>query len=375
MGAAVAQFPWAGDGIIEPEQLLLGELASLAGNHPGLAGKVVGYPWMSTANEISAPAHRGITAIRLAAAIDVDLAELLAGYRWLQGSITSIEANALSNIADLASHDMETAELLASSSGFVSGRTIERAADGAGNISAIFAANPALGEEVAGYPWIADGITQIEAAALATLHELLRTSGPANSGLAEKLAGHPWVADGITAIDMETLNDFLRLLEIAEEMDSGLAGNLAGYSWVADGITDYEGKLIDWLGEFLENAGAANFGFIEKVTGYPWIADGIALEEQESLGRILWLLDVAGAANFVSVQKLAGYSWIADGISGDELDALHIFPDLLRTAGVADSGLAEKVVSYSWVADGITVPEPDAIKETLNKAREGLNYI
>ena len=396
----VAQIAWAGDGIIEQERLLLEKLASLARDYPELAVKVAAYPWMNTPNGVSAHAHLGVEAIWLAAAVDAELAEMLAGYRWLQDGISSVEANALSRIADLAGHDLDTANLLASFSGFASGDAIEHVSKGAGHLSGILETNPALGRQVAAYPWIEDGITRIEARALAGIDELLRTSGTANSGLAEMLTGYPWVADGITAVEIKALDDFRVLLEVAERANSGLAGQLAGHSWVADGITSEELEGLRWFEDLLDVAQPGDVGFVEKLAGFSWVTDGVTSDEQDDLhlfwrwlhfaqgsdsaflemlatyswvgdgltpeewraiDQLLELLEAAEAVGSNVVEKIVGYTWIRDGITGDELDALYISQTLLESAGDADSGLAEKVLSYPWVADGISVPEPDAI--------------
>ena len=44
LGSTVAQLPWVGDGIIEPEQQLLEEIAGLAAQRLDLAGKILEYP-------------------------------------------------------------------------------------------------------------------------------------------------------------------------------------------------------------------------------------------------------------------------------------------------------------------------------------------
>ena len=374
----VAQFSWVGDAIIEPEQLLLAELASLMDEHPGLTGKVTAYPWMNTLNGVGPRAHRGVAAIRLAAAVDMELAELLAGYTWLEDGISSIEAGSLNGIVALARYDLDTAGVLASSEGFVSGDAIPHVARGAEHLSGILEIDPALGREVAGYPWIADGLTRVEARALTGIHELLRTSASANPGLARQMAEHPWIADGITAVEINALDTFRTLLEVSEGMNSGVAEQLSGHTWVADGVTSEEIEAVYRFEKLLSVATHRNAGIVEKMAGFAWIADGVTPAERENL-YIFWrLLESAKPEISFLLEKLMNYSWMADGITQDELDALHIFSNLLITVRTSDSAIAEKVLSYSWVADGITVPEPDAInrfRDLIKAARAADSHV
>ena len=400
LGTTVARFPWVGDGIIEAEQLLLEELATLAEDYPELAGDFAEFPWMSTVNGVGTEAHRGVAAMRLAAAADAELAELLSGYPWLQDGITSIEADALAGIAGLAGQDMDTAELLVSSSGFVNGDTLQHVAKAADNISVILQINSTVGREVVAYSWITDGITRMEARALDGFQGLLSISAQDNSGLIDKLAGYSWVRDGFTAIEIKALDDLQSLLEVAERVDSDLAELLAGYPWVADGITSEDLEALYWFEELLDIARESDIPFVEKVAGFSWIADGVTSAEQEDLhffwrrleyaqgsesafleklATYSWIddgitpgdldatrllydsLEAAGPNNSDLAQKVMDYSWVADSITQDEMAALRIFLNLLKAAGTSDSAVVERVLSYSWVTDGISVPEPDAI--------------
>lgn len=198
MGALVAQFAWAGDGIMERERLLLEELAYLARDYPELAGKVAAYPWMNAPDAVSYRALRGVAEIRRAAAVDAELAQLLVSYRWLQDGFNSIEARALANIVDLAEEDVETAVRLASHEEFIEGKSIEQVGEAANMLSDILQADPEAGRIVAAYPLINDSITDAGTRAIASVYALTKASGPANAGIAGRIAQYPWVADGVT---------------------------------------------------------------------------------------------------------------------------------------------------------------------------------
>ena len=361
LGTTVAQLPWAGDGVIEREQQLLEEIAGLAVQFPDLAGRILEYRWINDRDGVSREALKATGSIRAAAAIDPELARLLAGYRWLENGVNIIKANALAALVNLAGQDVDTAKSFAASSGFVNG-TLEPERKAATAIYSIFESDPSVARTVTGYPWVSDGITYIEARTLDAIRELLAAPDSRNSGLAQKVASYPWVADGVTPGELDAIRISQELLETAESADSGLAGELAGYSWVADGVNQVERDTLYIFQELLKTAGAENSGSMEKLVGYAWVADGIAGPERDTLYIFQELLKTAGTENSGSMEKLVGYAWVADGMTEVERDALYYFNKLLETAGDANSGSVEKLLDYRWVADGITYGEADGLK-------------
>ena len=412
LGERVSRFSWVRDEIIEREQLLLEEIAALTEAHPDLARKLLAFPWIGVYRGVTDAAPKGVAAIRLTADIDFDLGARLIESTWLQNGFSSNEADALEAIATLAAVSPDTAGLLASSDGFVSGSGLQHAARGTTQISGIFKESPALGETVASYPWVADGITRVEAHGLAVIREVLRAMTASDSGLAERLLGYHWIAAGVSASEVRGIDGFRILLGKSEELDSNLAGTLAGYDWIADGVTGKELEMLDLFEELLDIAGPANAGAVDRLAGYDWIADGVTDTEQEDLRAFRWLFEIAerldanyldklmafswvgdgitreergaihligesmkaaGRGNSVLAEKLLDYSWLADGLDKRELDSLIIFVSLFETVRNLDSDIAGKIMSYPWVADGITSPEPDAInrfRDLIIAARE-----
>ena len=175
LGERVSQFSWVRDEVIEREQLLLEEIAALTAGHPDLARKLVAFPWMEASGGVTTSASKGVASIRLTADIDLDLAESLLDGRWLQNGFSGVEANALENIASLAATSQVTARLLASSEGFEDGSELEHVARAAASINGALRENQSLGEKIAEFPWVADGITRIEGRALVGIHDLVRT--------------------------------------------------------------------------------------------------------------------------------------------------------------------------------------------------------
>ncbi len=412
LGERVSRFSWVRDEVIERERLLLEEIAALTAAHPDLARKLIAFPWIEVNRGVTEAASKGVGAIRLTADTDFDLGERLLDSAWLQNGFSSNETDALQAIADLAAVNLDAARLLASSEGFVSGSSMKHAARGAARIAGIFKESPALGEIVAAYPWVADGITRIEAHGLAVIHEVLKSMSASDSGLTEKLLGYHWIADGVSASEVRGIDGFRILLGKAERLDSGLAGTLAGYGWIADGVTGEEVETLDLFEDLLDIAGPANARAVDRLAGYAWVADGVTDMEQEDLRAFRWLFEIAermdadyldkvmafswlsdgitreewwgirvigesmkaaGRENSVLAERLLDYSWLDDGLNKRELDSLIIFVSLFETVRNLDSGLAEKIMSFPWVADGITLPEPDAInrfRDLIIAARE-----
>ena len=220
LGTVVAQLPWVGDGIIEPEQQLLEEITGLVVQDPGLAGKILEYPWIKAGNGFGGEALKATGAIRAAAAIDLELARVLAGYPWLKDGINTMEANALAGLSNLAGQDVDTAKSLTESRGFASG-TLGPVTKASATIYSILESDSSLGQTVTGYPWVSDGVTYIETGTLDAIHTLLNAAGPANARFLEELVGYSWLADDVNYNEREVLYGFLALLKAAGAENSG----------------------------------------------------------------------------------------------------------------------------------------------------------
>ena len=365
LGFLVVRLPWVGDGIAERERQLLEEIAGLAGLHPDLASTVLEYRWIHALDGVGGDAPRAIGSIRAAAATDLDLAHLMAGHHWLEYGIQTVEADALAAIADLAGQEVSIARSLTAASGFAE-RALRNIPTAAGSISRILQGDPALGLKVAGYPWILDGITDVEVGALDIISELMTPPESLNSGLAGKVVDYSWISDGIQLPEPDDIRMFQQLLEAAESGNSGLAEELAGRPWVGDDLSSHEREAIRVLSLMLEMTGADGFGLVEKLAGYPWVADGIDQYESGGLRRFRDLLVIAGADHIGLVEKVASYRWVADGIDRIDQNELLLYGGLLSTAGADNSRFFEGLMDYSWVADGIFYfDERQAIQDLL----------
>ena len=400
LGERVSQFSWVGDEVIEREQLLLEEIAALTAGHPDLAKSLASFLWMEASGGVTTAASRGVASIRLTADIDFELGEKLLDYSWLQNGFSSMEAEALENIASLAATDSDTASLLASSEGFEDESALEHVARAAAAIHGILQENQSLGMKIAKFPWVVDGITRIEARALVGIHNLVRSESWNNPRLDEVLLGYDWMVDGVSASEAKALDGFLLLLRASERQNSGLAEELARHDWVANGVTSEDLEAVRWFEQLLDIAGPDNADVVgtlvasawvadgvtaaeqddlniywrlfesargqdakyqEKLTLYSWVSDGITDEEWDAIAPIYDSVEATGRENSHLSEKLLDYPWIADGINKSEQDSLYIFASLFETVRNVDSDIADQILSYAWISDGMTTPEPDVI--------------
>ena len=204
LGATVAQLPWASDGIIEREHQLLVEIARLAVQYPDLAGIILEYRWINDRNGVTNEALTATRSVRAAAAIDLELARLLAGYHWLEDGVDFIEFNALTALLHLAGQDLASARSFAASTGSDNG-TLENVATASATVYSILESDPSMGQTVTSYHWLSDGITDIEVVALDVVVDLLMFPESVDSGFAEELVGYPWATPGWLAAST-TLN-------------------------------------------------------------------------------------------------------------------------------------------------------------------------
>ena len=352
----MAQLPWVGDGITGPERQLLEEIAGLVVHQPDLAGRILEYPWIGSRSEVSPNAVKAVSAIRSAAATDLELARFLAGYNWLQDDVDTTEANALAGLSILARVDVGVAKSFAESTGFVGG-TLEPATKASATIYSLFESDPALGRRVTGYPWVSDGLTSVETEALDAILELLHAAGAEQCSVGETLVGYSWLADGITDVERDGLLDLIGLLRNAGAAHCGSAGTMMGYEWLADDLTRNEADALYVFSRLLATAGAELSGLVATLVGYSWIADGINSKDRYDLRHFSDLLAAVGPEHAGVVETLMGYDWVADDLTENELTAFDAFSIFLDTAGAEHAGVVETLVGYDWVADDITESE------------------
>ena len=366
IGTAVSRFPWIVDGIDNSEEMVLKDLAFLVSGHPKLAARVLAFPWINAAEQITDGAARAVSSLTVTARIDEELAVTMSGYAWLRDSIGSSEGRALEAIAVVAAADLETARKFASRDGFIEGRSLSGVTEAANTISSLYEIDPDAAQVAVIYPSLEDGISESELRTLAGVLALARATKEFNRGVATTVAGYPWVADGLTFSEYQVISDFTLQVSASERLESGFALRLVDQKWVQDGVTGSEIEVLGIFRDLLEVAQKNNARAVELLIGYSWLGDGLSQEEVTALDAFRGILEIVQGTDGRAVEALAGHAWVADGLTKRELDTLYIFFTLFESVGASGSSFPEHVVSYYWVADGIEDTEPD----TSNRFRD-----
>ena len=89
-----------------------------------------------------------------------------------------------------------------------------------------------FGGAVAAMPWVADGISSVEASSSRACAAFTAS----NKDLAWRVLGYPWLADGLTHHEQQTL----QTLSQAGGIDPAFAHLVASLSWLADDATSVE---------------------------------------------------------------------------------------------------------------------------------------
>ena len=240
------------------------------------------------------------------------------------------------------------------------------------SLTVIWLKDRAVGDEIAQFSWIADGITAEESDALARLLDIAR----ADLGLAKSTVERPWLVDGEFADEWGSLTV---LHGIASE-DPALAIRFMEHPWLIDdgpsdqwrslgylvGIIRPESKLLgEAIGSPLPTEGATrtqsdglrllstiaqlDLGLAGQIVSRPWFAEG---ESADEWGQ-LWQLHDMTQLDVDLARAVVGFSWLIDGGTPHHE---QIFARVLATART-DLALAMRVMTYPWFLDGVTEDE------------------
>ena len=267
-------------------------------------------------------------------------------------------------------------------------------------------AKPILANMIVSLPWVADGITLQERAAVGQLVNAAMLEEPVFVAVVDKT----WMVDGLNRTELAILKDLTRFtnesvashianlpfLETVESADGTtvdllsdldrsvptLLPALLDKAWAADGLDEPERDVIDALWgiayedntvalrilamPFLETATSDDISTVEAlwtlmsdgievvtaVIELPWVEDSLEGIETEAMD---WIGNFSNAEVAVAVLGLA---WVQDGI--DELEVQTI--EELSYIDYDDLEVTTSVTTLDWVQDGIDDLEFKAIE-------------
>ena len=191
--------------------------------------------------------------------------------------------------------------------------------------------------------------------------ELLVDLWLSNRDLGNKVAGFPWVTDGVT--DGE--RNFVAALGRIARADLELAKTVANLNWVSDDVNDKERVTI----QILDRIASEDIELARQAVSFQWFAAEAPVDSMMTLSRLrkigankvelaelligLWFSDVdLGAA-------VAGFPWGNGGVTGNER---ALFAALSKITH-ADLELAKTVAALPWLSDGVSRGEPGSIQK------------
>ena len=247
---------------------------------------------------------------------DPQLAETMAGLSWVANEMSALEPAVLDQLATLAGLNTAAAQAVLSWP-WVEDGIDDTEWQALRNLAALGEKDHQSLADVAQYAWMADEITQHESSSLDYL-AVLADGEPT----AARAAVWPWVQDGITEVERWAL---LALSRLAES-DKTLGSTVQAMPWVADDMQEDErwglrglSELVDW-----------DIDLVKRVAGYPWVADGT----NETEWRVLHSLGDLLEADTNLGNVAARYTWATDEISEDERWAL------VYLAAISDKNIA-----------------------------------
>ena len=173
---------------------------------------------------------------------DLDMARLIAGYPWYaDGSFDPwFASHALWSLIDIASRDKELAWDIARlwfADGAPTGTV--------GNLADLMSADIELARQLAAAPWLADGITEDEDAAVRIVNQLAAS----DIEFARWISEQTWFKSGRTLATyvLSSLNSFA----VRHPDDLSV---LRAQSWFADGLDDEEATFVITMGWVIRNS-------------------------------------------------------------------------------------------------------------------------
>lgn len=331
-------------------------------------------------------------ALRRMAIDNEPLTQQIASLGWVVDGITAEEAGALDDVSWLLRENPAIADTALSLPWITTNGVItpdDRRALRA--IRAAASTDENLGATLAGYEWLADGLTQDEAAALETLGEFvapgfttqtatgigairLDRSGigtppsvsPRQLQLATSFSQFPWMQDDVTSLEIAFIANLNDLVETAGSIHEDAADMVISYDWVQDGIEPDEPRSLLLYESLFQAAGVEDADILPIMLEYEWIADGLRSNEVSSTGRLTSLLNASSPNDANVIRTMVSYPWLSDAIDGSEFVLLSEFPNLLRLEEPAGAGHRRTVLDYDWLADDITPEEIAAFRLTSN---------
>ena len=186
---------------------------------------------------------------------------------------------------------------------------------------------------IAGLPWVVDGIDESERAAARELSTLAETNPP----VARVLLERSWVSDGIDGLEKAAIE---RIVDIGYDLPA-LAGEIVVLPWLVDDVAQPEPEVVEILWETAER----NLALAKRLMALPWLVDGVAQTEAGLLSDLRYIsrYDVALA------ERLTELPWLVDGLDMVEQTVI----DRLYWIAREDTELAKAIADQPWLADSL----------------------
>ena len=202
--------------------------------------------------------------------------------------------------------------------------------------------------QLAGMPWIKDGLNTDELAVLGDLKSLATQ----DLFLLQNLTRSNWVIKSPSGDGRQALRSINNL----SLRDKSLARYVTSYAWAGEDISTHESYAINSIDEIHTLDAALGV----TVAGFPWVVDEISKRERAALS------DLAGiAAKDTAVAKVvAGLPWLTFNISQDEGEALTRLRELLSQ----NASVAKQVAGMPFLSTSFESQDKDALLSLLHLA-------
>ncbi len=256
---------------------------------------------------------------------------------WLTGATETGETRARSALLRVWQEDPQLAETMAGWSWVANGMS-SKEPEVLDQLATLAGLSSVAAEAVFSWPWVEDGVGDTEWQALRNLAAL----GQNDLQSLPIVAQYAWLADDITGNESSSL-EYLAVLARGEPNVTPAAAT--DWPWVRDEITEVERWALQALSRLAESDRALG----HTVQALPWVADDMLEDERWGLRGLSVLVDW----DFDLAALVADYPWVADGTTEKEWRLIDALGDLEES----HAGLGADAARYAWVADGISDDE------------------
>ena len=207
----------------------------------------------------------------------------------------------------------------------------------------LWIADEELGEQVSSFPWLLDGVNELEQEVLSSLV----FAASANVEIAREIAALPWHSRRV----VDSTDQAVYLLSNIANIDRELGTQVMSIPWVSGFLTNQERRIL----QDIVSMAMKDVEFARDLVSLPWFNERPNFHTEQApnaLGKFVVKDDL-------ELGRLAlSLPWVRDDITRDEVEVLTVLSEVKESS----RELAKNVAAFPWFVDGVTRVEMNTLR-------------